>query len=88
MWRKPDIPGKTTDLPYVTDELYYFMLYRIYLAMNGSRKPNVGGARALIVQVVVNSTAMRSRSRWPPPGFIHYDYVRITYATLGILTGQ
>ena len=38
--------------------------------MNGIRKPNVGGARELIVQVVVNSTTMRSRSRWPPPGFI------------------
>ena len=48
----------------------YFMLYRIHFAMNGIRKPNVGGARALIVQVVVNPTTMRSRSRWPPPGFI------------------
>ena len=56
--------------------------------MNGIQKPNVGGARELIVQVVVNPTAMRSRSRWPPPGFIHYDFVRIKYATLGILTGK
>jgi hypothetical protein len=45
---------KSTDLPHVTDKLYYFMLHRIHLAMNGVRKPNVGGARALIVQVVVN----------------------------------
>jgi len=26
---------------------------------------------AKIVQVVVNPTTMRSRSRWPPPGFIY-----------------
>jgi hypothetical protein len=49
-----DIPGKTTDLPHVADKLYYFMLHRIHLAMNMIRTPNVGGARALIVQVVVN----------------------------------
>ena len=62
---------KTTDLPHVTDRLYYFMLYRIHLAMNWIRKPNVGGARALIVQVVVNPTTIRSGARWPLPGFIY-----------------
>ena len=34
---------KTTDLPQVTDKVYYIMMYRVHLTTNGVQTPNFSG---------------------------------------------
>jgi hypothetical protein len=38
--RKPDYPGKTTDLSKVIDKFYHIMLFRVHLAMSRIRTYN------------------------------------------------
>jgi hypothetical protein len=53
-WGKLEYPEKTTDLPQVTDKLYYIMVYRVHLAMNDTYMNKIDNRRLKIWSVVYN----------------------------------
>ena len=74
-WRKPEFLEKTTDLSQVSGKLDHIILYLLHLTMSGNRTHNFSWEYALITQVVVNSTTLRSRPGWPL--ILDYDGIMV-----------